>query len=94
MAVLAGVGILRRRIPTGEDAVFDLGHGFYVDGWESSGGHPGIAFPRRSCKFVIIFRTPCSCKNSRSFVSNRGLSDPNPGPYRALLWKNGESGPV
>ncbi|MCK9631903.1 MAG: hypothetical protein M0R30_09690 [Methanoregula sp.] len=41
-----------------------------------------------------ICRTPCSAKNSRSFVSNKGLSDPNPGPYRPLFRKNGESEPV
>jgi hypothetical protein len=29
LTVLAGVGIFRQRIPTGEDAVFDLSRDFY-----------------------------------------------------------------
>jgi len=45
-------------------------------------------------RIVNICRTPCYAKNSRSFVSNRGLSDPNPGPYGAPFRKNCESEPV
>jgi hypothetical protein len=42
----------------------------------------------------VIIRIPCYAKSSRSFVSNRGLADPNPGFYRASFRKSRESEPV